>query len=186
MLCSYDRCMSRYRRSFDGTTYFFTLVAYRRRPILCDEPVRRALRDGFERVRTRLPFQINAIVLLPDHLHCILTLPDGDTDYVARWSQIKHHVAYSCRDTHGQFRVTDAQQKRREAPIWQRKFWEHQIRDEGDMERHVDYIHYNPVKHGLTVSAAEWPYSTFAKFVEAGNYPADWGGTDAARSMTLE
>ena len=178
--------MTRYRRSFDGTTYFFTLVAYRRRPILCDEPVRRALRDVLERVRARLPFHIDAIVLLPDHLHCIWTLPDGDTDYVRRWSQIKHHVAFSCRDTHGKFRVTEAQRKRREAPVWQRKFWEHRIRDEKDMERHADYIHYNPVKHGLAASAAAWPYSTFARYVRAGIYAEDWGGTQAARSMSLE
>jgi len=178
--------MARYRRALDGTTYFFTLVAYRRRPILCDEPVRVALRTAFLQVRQRLPFHMDAIVLLPDHLHCIWRLPDGDTDFPTRWSQIKHHVAFSCRDSYGDFVTTNAQRRRREAPIWQRKYWEHRVRDEHDMERHVDYIHYNPVKHGLASTAAAWPYSSFNRFVANGIYPADWGGSDSAREMMLE
>jgi putative transposase len=178
--------MSRYRRAASGATYFFTVVAYHRRPILCDDRVRAALREALERVRTRLPFEIDAMVLMPDHLHCIFTLPEGDTDFSTRWSQIKHHVAFACRASHGEFMVSDAQRRRRESPIWQRKFWEHQIRDECDMERHVDYIHYNPVKHGLVESAALWPYSTFARYVRAGVYAEDWGGTAAAREMSLE
>ena len=178
--------MARYRRALDGTTYFFTLVTYRRRPILCDEPVRAALRAAFERVRIRLPFHIDAIVLMPDHLHCIWTLPDGDVNFAARWSQIKHHVAFTCWQTYGNFTVTAAQQRRREAPIRQRKYWEHRIRDERDMEKHIDYIHYNPVKHGLAASAATWEYSSFKRYVENRIYPADWGGTDEARDMELE
>lgn len=177
--------MARYRRALDGTTYFFTLVTYRRRAILCDEPVRLALRAAFERVRVRLPFHIDAIVLLPDHLHCIWT-PDGDVNFAARWSQIKHHVAFTCRETYGNFTVTTAQRRRREAPIWQRKYWEHRIRDERDLEKHVDYIHYNPVKHGLSACAATWEYSSFKRYVENGIYPTDWGGTDEAREMELE
>ncbi|MGF6275371.1 putative transposase [Massilia sp. UYP11] len=178
--------MARYRRALDGATYFFTVVTYRRRAILCDEPVRLALRAAFGRVRARLPFHIDAIVLLPDHLHCIWTLPDGDVNFSARWSQIKHHVAFACRDKYGNFTVTAAQRHRREAPIWQRKYWEHRIRDERDMEKHVDYIHYNPVKHGLATCAASWEYSSFNRYVENGVYPTDWGGTDQARKMTLE
>ncbi|MDN4035713.1 transposase [Massilia sp. YIM B02443] len=178
--------MARYRRALDGTTYFFTVVAYRRRPILCDESIRIALRAAFERVRAHLPFRLDAIVLLPDHLHCIWTLPDGDVNFATRWSQIKHHVSFACRDSHGDFNLTTAQRRRRESPIWQRKYWEHRIRDEHDMEKHVDYIHYNPVKHGLSADAAAWPYSSFKRYVDAGIYPADWGGTDLARQMMLE
>jgi len=178
--------MAHYRRAFDGTTYFFTLVTYRRRPILCDDAVRAALRTAFKRVGTRLPFQIDAIVLMPDHLHCIWTLPADDADFASRWSQIKHHVAFTSRDMYGGFAMTEAQRRRREAPIWQRKYWEHQIRDERDMEKHVDYIHYNPVKHGLAESAATWEHSSFRRYVADGVYPMDWGGTDLAREMLLE
>jgi putative transposase len=96
------------------------------------------LRSAFVDVRSGLPFHIDAIVLLPDHLHCIWTLPDGDADFSARWSQIKHHVAFACRESHGHYTVTTAQQRRREAAIWQRKYWEHRIRDEYDMDKHVD------------------------------------------------
>lgn len=178
--------MARYRRALDGTTYFFTLVAYRRRPILCDEPIRIALRNAFAHVRTRLPFRIEALVLLPDHLHCIWTLPDDDANFALRWSQIKHHVSFACRETHGDFTVTNAQRRPREAPIWQRKYWEHRIRNERDMEKHVDYILYNPVKHGYVARASEWPYSSFGQYVRRGIYPADWGGTNAARELEME
>lgn len=178
--------MAHYRRALDGTTYFFTVVTYRRRPILCDEPVRSALRTAIESVRIRLPFHIDAIVLMHDHLHCIWTLPDNDVNFALRWSQIKHHVAFACRDAYGDFTVTAAQRRRREAPIWQRKYWEHRIRDERDMEKHVDYIHYNPVKHGVAAGAGMWAYSSFKRYVERGVYPADWGGTDEVRGMELE
>ena len=180
------RGMARYRRALDGTTCFFTLVAYRRRPILCDEPIRTALRAAFQRVHLRRPFHMDAIVLLPDHLHCIWTLPDGDVDFSTRWSQIKHHVAHTCRDRYSDFVMTNAQRRRREAPVWQRKYWEHRIRDDYDMEKHADYIHYDPVKHGLADSAAAWPYSSFKRFVARGVYPMDWGGTDLARNMLLD
>jgi len=178
--------MSHFRRIRSGPSYFFTLVAYRRRPILCDDAIRSALRTAFDRTRDRIPFTIDAIVLMPDHLHCIWTLPDGDFDISRRWAQIKHHVSYTCRDAYSEFVCTETRCRRGESAIWQRRFWEHQIRDEHDMERHVDYIHYNPVKHGHAASAAEWPYSSFGRYVRQGIYPVDWGGTDAARGMMLE
>ena len=177
--------MPRYRRSLTGTTCFFTVVALRRRPILCDDAIRIALRDAIERVRTRLPFVTDAMVLMPDHLHCIWTLPDGDTDFSSRWSQIKHHVSYTCGQLYP-MTLSTSRQHRGAASIWQRRFWEHQIRDELDLERHVDYIHFNPVKHGFVAAASERPYSTFGRFVRAGLYPADWGGSPACDGIEFE
>jgi len=177
--------MPYYRRSLTGSTYFFTVVAHRRRPILCDDAVRIALRQAIERVRVRLPFVTDAMVLMPDHLHCIWTLPDGDIDFSSRWSQIKHHVSYACAPLYP-MTMSKSRQQRGAAPIWQRRFWEHQIRNETDMERHVDYIHYNPVKHGLAASASAWPYSTFERFIHAGVYPRDWGGNPTCGDMELE
>lgn len=178
--------MSHFRRVRSGWTYFFTLVAFRRRPILCDEAIRSSLRTAFDRTRLRRPFTIDAIVLMPDHLHCIWTLPDGDTDISTRWAQIKHHVSFSCRDQYDDIVPTESRRRRGESAIWQRRFWEHQITDDDDMTRHVDYIHYNPVRHGHVSSAAQWPYSSFGRFVKNGIYPLDWGGTEAARTMMLE
>lgn len=177
--------MPYYRRSLTGTTYFFTVVTHRRRPILCDDSVRLALRHAIERVRLRLPFAIDAMVLLPDHLHCIWTLPEGDADFSSRWSHIKHHVSYSCGRLYP-MTLSKSRQQRGAGSIWQRRFWEHQIRNETDMERHVDYIHYNPVKHGFVKAAWAWPYSTFGRFVRKGVYPADWGGNPACDGMEFE
>jgi putative transposase len=177
--------MPRYRRALTGTTYFFTVVTHRRRPILCDDAIRIALRHAIEQVRSCLPFKTDAMVLMPDHLHCIWTLPDGDTDFSSRWSQIKHHVSYSCGQMYSTA-LSTSRQRQRTAAIWQRRFWEHQIRNETDMERHVDYIHFNPVKHGLVGMAAAWPYSTFGRFVRDGVYAADWGGNPDCDGMEFE
>jgi len=177
--------MSRYRRSSSGTSYFFTVVTHHRRPILWRDPVRHALRAAIERVRLRLPFDTDAMVLMPDHLHCIWTLPDGDTNFSARWAQIKHDVSYACRNLH-EASLSGSRQRKREASIWQRRFWEHQIRDEIDMERHVDYIHFNPVNHGLVDAASKWPYSTFARYVREEVYAPDWGGNPMCDGMRFE
>lgn len=144
-----------------------------------------ALRVAIERVRLRLPFTTDAMVLMPDHLHCIWTLPDSDTDFSSRWAQIKHHVSYACGHLYP-LTLSKSRQRRGGGLIWQRRFWEHQIRDEIDMERHVDYIHFNPVKHGLVAAASEWPYSTFGRFVRGGVYPTDWGGSPDCESMEFE
>lgn len=170
--------MSRYRRATAaGSSYFFTVVAYRRQPILCDEAIRNALRAAIETVRTSRPFAIDAWVLLPDHLHCVWTLPDGDADFSTRWMNIKRAVSLACRED---YRRTDwvsaSKLKHRESTIWQRRFWEHQIRDENDFARHVDYIHFNPVKHGHVQQAGDWPYSTFHRFVRDGVYARGWAG----------
>ncbi|WP_028454107.1 REP-associated tyrosine transposase [Chitinilyticum litopenaei] len=170
--------MSRYRRSrLAGASYFFTVVTYRRQRILTDAAVRRALHDAIVRVRQRYPFVIDAWVLLPDHLHAIWTLPPGDADYALRWRWIKRLVT---RAVAGDYARPDwrtaSHCARREATLWQRRFWEHQIRDAADYAAHVDYVHFNPVKHGLVAAAADWPHSTFHRWLAAGAYPPDWGG----------
>jgi putative transposase len=168
--------MSRYRRSLaQGASFFFTVNAYRRRPVLTHPDVRAALRMAISDVRQALPFRIDAWALLPDHLHAIWTLPESDAVYGKRWGLIKAQVSRLCAHV-----VTDniersaSRVRRREAGLWQRRFWEHQIRDEGDFERHVDYIHYNPVKHGLVTHAGDLPYTTFHRYVKRGILATDW------------
>ncbi len=170
--------MSRYRRaSVAGSTYFFTVVAYRRQPILCNEAIRIALRTAIETVRATRPFVIDAWVLLPDHLHCVWTLPDGDADFSARWMMIKRAVSLACREDYRRADLmTASKRKHRESTIWQRRFWEHQIRNEDDFARHVDYIHFNPVKHGYVQCVEDWTYSTFHRYVRNGDYAHDWAG----------
>ena len=170
--------MSRYRRATSGgSSYFFTVFAYRRQLILCNETILNPLRAAIETVRVARPFVIDAWVLLPDHLHCVWTLPDGDADFSTRWMIIKRAVSLACRE---EFRrndwVTASKLKHRESTIWQRRFWEHQIRDEGDFARHVDYIHFNPVKHGHVQQAKDWAHSTFHRYVRDGVYVHDWAG----------
>jgi putative transposase len=178
--------MSRYRRAPSGTTFFFTVVAYRRRPILCKEPVISALRDAISRVRAQRPFFLDAFVLLPDHLHCIWTMPAEDSNFSVRWSLIKHHVSFACRHLSVDESTTQSRRKHRDAGIWQRRFWEHRIRDDADLQRHVDYVHINPVKHGLAQSACQWPYSTFHRYLKVGMYPVDWAGAPRQDALDFE
>jgi len=170
--------MSRYHRSnTTGSTYFFTLVSYRRQTILCNQPIRCALREAISHVRQKRSFAIDAWVLLPDHFHCIWTLPRGDADFPTRWALIKRKVSLICGQYYKrQEWISPSKQKHRESTLWQRRYWEHQIRDELDYQRHMDYIHWNPVKHGLVTHASNWPYSTFHRYVKQGVYPLDWGG----------
>jgi len=174
----------RYRRSTTpGATYFFTVVTYRRRAILCEPDTVALLREAFATVKQRHPFRIDAVVILPDHLHAIWTLPPDDADYSTRWMRIKSHFTRYC-DASLKTPRSPALRHKREQTIWQHRYWEHQIRNDQDFERHCDYIHYNPVKHGLVARVADWPYSSFHRFVENGVYPLDWAGhpelTDAA------
>lgn len=169
--------MSRYLRSRTGTVFFFTLVTFERRPILCTAPIRHALRTAIINLRTTRPFTIDGWVLMPDHLHCIWTLPDDDHDYSTRWAVLKRSVSHFAGDL-ARLQPRVSAQKRRESTIWQRRFWEHQIRDDLDFERHLDYIHFNPVRHGYVKRAVDWPYSTIHRYVTHGVYPADWGGGD--------
>lgn len=170
--------MPEYRRSdIPGATYFFTVVTYQRQPVLTDPRCRAALRAAIDSVRLQMPFEIKAWVLMPDHLHAVWQLPPGDKDYSLRWSRIKQHVTRDCAKWIPQRPQSASRQKRGEGGLWQRRFWEHLIRDDADFSRHLDYIHYNPVKHGYAANAGDWPYSTFHRYVKEGAYPADWGGT---------
>ncbi len=171
--------MPEYRRAkIPGGTYFFTVATYRRGKFLIDEPFRLALREGIGLARETLPFDIEAWALLPDHLHCIWRLPEGDADYAKRWAIIKRHVSKRCGHLLAHdAALSESRRTRKESAVWQRRYWEHQIRDEHDFARHADYIHYNPVKHGYVGRVADWPYSTFHRFVQAGVYTENWAGT---------
>ena len=165
--------MANYRRYYvPGGTYFFTLVTANRMPWLAEDNGRRILGDALRSVRALRPFKTDAIVVLPDHIHCIWTLPDGDFDFPGRWKSIKHRCTAQLRAT-GRCQRTAA---------WQKHYWEHLIRDAEDLHNHLDYIHYNPVKHGLCAMPSEWPASSFHRYVDLGVYSADWGGP----SVTLE
>ena len=173
--------MPNYRRSSrEGGTWFFTVVTHHRRPILTEPFSRKALREVVHEVRTEYPFTIDGWVLLPDHLHTVWTLPAGDRDFSKRWGLIK--VGFTKRvkhDFHWENLMSESRRRQHESTIWQRRFWEHEIRDENDFARHMDYLHYNPVKHGLVERVADWPYSTFHRYVQDGIYPGDWcGGGD--------
>ena len=168
--------MATYRRDLTpGSSYFFTVVTRNRQPILASDPLLSALRAAVASVQSQHPFRIDAWVTLPDHMHAVWTLPEGDADYSSRWGNIKRLAG---RGVGGYPRaVRSASERRRgESGIWQRRFWEHRIRDEADLRRHLDYVHYNPVKHGLVPAARYWPYSTFHRYVRAGLLSMDWGG----------
>jgi putative transposase len=169
--------MPNYRRAHvPGGMFFFTLVTERRAPILTGVPARGALRQSFADCRARWPFRIEAIVLLPDHLHAVWTLPRGDSAYSLRWAWIKKEFTKAWVAAGGaEQEVSPSRHRHRRRGVWQRRFWEHCIADEDDLERHYDYIHYNPVKHGLVAAAKDWPYSSFHRFVRLGAYPLEWG-----------
>lgn len=169
--------MPNYRRlRIVGGTYFFTQVTYQRRNWLCCEMARQTLRSAINHVRQKYPFTIDALVLLPNHIHCIWTLPNDDMDYATRWRLIKTFVSKNLpREFEIDTQINASRQKRKERNLWQRRFWEHLIRDDIDFARHCDYIHYNPVKHGLCKKPKEWSFSSFHRFVAEGVYPEDWG-----------
>ncbi|HJV86276.1 MAG TPA: transposase [Noviherbaspirillum sp.] len=134
--------MPNYRRAIvAGGTFFFTVNTFRRLGVLTEAPVRTALREAVRHTREQHPFDINAWVLLPNHLHCILTLPAGDSDFSIRWSKIKRYVSRECGASLGVKELSDSRNNRHEPGLWQRRFWEHQIRDDADFARHADYIH---------------------------------------------
>jgi len=169
--------MPDYRRNrVAGGTYFFTLaLADRRSDLLVQEVA--ALRASVSRARALYPFSIDAWVVLPEHLHAVWTLPEGDADFSTRWTLIKR--GFSARIAKDESRSASRIAKG-ERGIWQRRFWEHTIRDEADFARHVDYVHFNPVKHGLVSNAKDWPFSSFRRAVARGIYPANWGDEDEA------
>ncbi len=164
--------MSNYRRAWHpGGTYFFTVNLLQRRgnDLLVREVdlLRRVVAD----VLRRHPFRIHGWVVLPDHLHCVIELPTGDVDFPGRWRLIKSGFSKGLPRTE---RRSAVRQRRGERGIWQRRYWEHLIRDDADYRAHMDYVHINPLKHGLVERVADWPYSTFQRLVAEGVYPADW------------
>lgn len=174
--------MPNYRRArVSGGTYFFTVVTYGRKPLLVCEDARRALREAIREVRYSRPFKIDAFCLLPDHLHTIWTLPKGDSNYSQRWSALKSHFSrnFLCMLDRNA-KPTGSRLSRGERMIWHRRFWEHLIVGEDDLQRHLDYVHYNPVKHGHAKAVIEWPWSSFHRYVREGVYPKDWGGASQA------
>ena len=165
--------MTDYRRNFiPGGSYFFTVAMENRSGRLLTDNIelfRRAVSD----VKRELPFDLVAMVVLPEHLHCVWTLPEGDADYPTRWKKIK--AGFSRGLPKGE-RCSASRVAKGERGIWQRRFWEHTLRNDDDLRRHVDYIHYNPVKHGHVRYVKDWPYSTFHRYVQRGVYPVDWAG----------
>lgn len=158
-----------------GATYFFTLVTYRRRPLFNDARARGALRRALVDVRHRWPFDMFAAVLLPDHLHCICTLPDGDDEFPLRWANVKRLTSQRYIAAGGQeWPVNDARHRRHERGIWQPRYWEHQIRDERELFATRDYIHLNPVKHGHVSEPTLWPWSSVHRHLRAGWLEPDW------------
>jgi len=165
--------MPNYRRAFvPGGTWFFTATLLDRRKPLLIERID-ALREATRWTMEHQPFQIDAFVVLPDHIHTIWTLPPGDTDFSLRWRLIKQQFSRSI--PLGE-RLSPVRLARGERGIWQRRFWEHLIRDDADFQRHVEYCYINPLKHGLVRRVCDWPYSSFHRDVGAGLVPQDWAG----------
>lgn len=160
------------RLKHEGGTYFFTVNLLQRNdnPLLTEHI--HLLRNAIKTVKAKYPFHIHAWVVLPDHMHCIWQLPPTDDDFSIRWRLIKSGFSKSIQNSEP---ISVSRQKRQERGIWQRRFWEHRIRDDNDFARHMDYIHYNPVKHGHVQKVKDWPFSTFHHWVRLGIYDDDWG-----------
>ncbi len=170
--------MSNYRRWRGGPCYFFTVVTHERRPILITDRGRSALQKAIQTVRRDRPFSMTAIVLLPDHLHAVWQLPMGDTDYSTRWRRIKSLFTQGWMTAGGTAGTLSASRMiRQEQGVWQRRFFEHTCRDEDDLQRCIDYVHVNPVKHQLVNRVVDWPWSSFHRFVKLGYYPPAWGAS---------
>jgi len=180
--------MPNYTRFYQkGGTYFFTVVTERREPIFREDAAVSLLSKCLTDVDRSHPFAMEAMVVLPDHLHTIWTLPDGDCDFSTRWNLVKG--SFSRRYEAGPTESTsESRLRKRERGIWQRRFWEHLVRDQDEFNRLCDYIHYNPVKHRLVDSPAYWKHSTLGKFVERGLYPKDkeLSETDRIAVMDLD
>jgi putative transposase len=159
--------------------YFFTIVAYNRRPILTTREGRNLLRTAISTIVKDRPFTLFATVLLPDHWHLVIELPPNDSDYSNRIKRIKQEFTRKWIDAGlPEARVTTAQRAKGERGIWQPRFWEHAIEDEDDLEACVDYIHWNPRKHNLVERVQDYPWSSFRRFVSAGHYELEWGGSE--------
>ena len=164
--------MVNYRRNFvPGGSYFFTVTLHNRNSGLLIESID-TLRLAFRNALHKKPCTVDAVVILPEHLHTIWTLPSGDSDYPGRWQAIKSIFSLELKKS----RLAIDKNNAGDSQIWQRHYWEHTIRDDNDFNRHIDYIHYNPVKHGLVKSATDWPYSSLHRYIRQGVLPPNWGG----------
>jgi putative transposase len=169
--------MPEYRRiKQPGGTFFFTVVTFDRKPILTTPESRPIFRKAWKDVQVKHPFQTLAICLLPDHLHTIWQLPEGDTNYALRWNEIKRHFSHEYLQVVGEGDTSrnESRKKRREVAIWQRRYWTHILFDQDDLNNHIDYIHFNPLKHGLVKQVMDWPWSSFHRYMRMGVYSQDW------------
>ncbi|MGV3739722.1 MAG: REP-associated tyrosine transposase [Gammaproteobacteria bacterium] len=167
--------MSNYRRLFiSGGIYFFTVVTHKRQHILCDKPILDRLKASFRYVKNKHPFKMTGLVILPDHLHCIWQPPENDHNFSLRWSMLKRYFSMG---------LEVPINARKEKNIWQRRFWERYIRDEEELHRCLDYIHFNPVKHGYVMKPCDWKHSTFLKHVELGHYDLHWGANGVPKTV---
>ena len=174
--------MTQYRRSFiAGGYYFFTVALAERSSNLLTAEIN-WLKKSFCGVKEQKPFRIDALVVLPDHLHCIWVLPPGDADYPTRWKMIK---AFFSRGMPKTEQRSASRRQKGERGIWQRRYWEHTLRNEIDWRRHMDYIHFNPVKHAYVQRVRDWPYSTFHRYVRQGIYTLDWGGDSVVQERVF-
>ncbi len=166
-----------YRRNYiEGGTYFLTLCLANRSTSLLTDYIEE-LRTAYKQTQEKQPFTVEAMVILPEHLHMIWTLPENDFDYPNRVRLFKGYFSRQLPKYLSQ--VGNASlEKKGELGIWQRRYWEHTIRDQLDFNQHMDYVHYNPAKHGLVVNIADWPYSTFHREVKRGRYTSDWGNNE--------
>jgi putative transposase len=171
--------MADYRRwHIAGGTFFFTVVTHSRVPLFANEIAREILGTKIRHCQQKWPFETNAIVLLPEHLHALWTLPAGDSHYPMRWAWIKKEFTKEWLAAGGiEQKVSYSRLRRGDHGVWQPRYWEHTIRDERDFDRHFDYLHYNPVKHGHVACPHEWPYSSFHRWMTAGVYEKEWGCT---------
>ena len=179
--------MGNYLRNYvPGGTFFFTVVTEQRRRFLTSPLARRCLRQAVRIEKAKRPFDLFAIVLLPDHLHAVWVLPEADADFSVRWRKIKEgftraYLAAGGREGRPRpWRIRHGQRA-----IWQPRFWEHTCRNEADLKRCVDYLHWNPVKHGLASRVIDYPWSSFHRFVGLGEYPEDWGGVNPFEGFDL-
>ncbi len=169
--------MPNYRRVYiPGGIYFLTLVTYCRRPLFKNPDNIALLRAAIALVQVKKPFKILAAVVLPDYLHFVWQLPPNDSDYSQRISRLKVLFTRAFKANHlTSSPVSASRLKHRESDVWQRRFWEHTIQDEADLHQYLDYVHYNPVKHGLVSCPHLWKYSSFAQWISKGRYVQDWG-----------
>jgi putative transposase len=173
----------RYRRlRIPGGTYIFTVVTFNRMPIFENDEAVEILMGSFDSVATDHPFQMLGYVVMPEHLHCIWELPDEDHDFSMRWSLIKSRFTRQYGKRFQIAATSSSRTRKRERSVWQRRFWEHYIQDDEELNRCLDYVHLNPVYHGFVEHPIEWKHSSFGDYVRSGAYPSSWGDAELARA----